>query len=379
MPAGIYAYDPRWQIVDTNGLPLVGGYAIFYNAQTTTLAPIYTDATLTALAPNPTLPFDANGRMQLVSYDRSISYKVEVYDINNNLQFTVDNIQDDTSFINVINTQGDLAVGGPLGNATRLPIGPSGYILQSNGLTAQWVAARGSTTSAGLNYLPQQIILSNNIITPATQLDYTSGTFTLSDGSSNVPLAANTIDFTKNGLNGLDNGTLAIYTTYYIYGIINPTTQTTGAIASLSSTGPTVFPSGYTKYGYVGRIITNVSSPEIAGFKQVKNKTYLIPIVFDTAYLPSTPTSTALYVPKGGSIEAILYVQLGGNQPAGTNVTFENLVTGQSYDVLAASANQGQVGNVEILCDDLGQIGYHGNDIPTSFAISTIGWIDLLI
>ena len=52
-----------------------------------------------------------------------------------------------------------------------------------------------------------------------------------------------TLDATGTGLNGLDTGSLAVTKFYYIYIINNG--STTGAIASLSSTSPTL-PSGYT-------------------------------------------------------------------------------------------------------------------------------------
>lgn len=60
----------------------------------------------------------------------------------------------------------------------------------------------------------------------------------------NVPNAT-VVNFATTGLNGLDTGTIASNTWYYIHAILNPTTGATGYLASTSSTSPTM-PSGFT-------------------------------------------------------------------------------------------------------------------------------------
>ena len=59
-----------------------------------------------------------------------------------------------------------------------------------------------------------------------------------------------------NGVNGLDTGTLAASTWYYVYVIYNGTT--TAGLFSLSSTSPTL-PSGYTYFARVGAVRTDSS------------------------------------------------------------------------------------------------------------------------
>lgn len=61
---------------------------------------------------------------------------------------------------------------------------------------------------------------------------------------------------TTNGVNGLDTGTLAASTWYYVYVIYNGTT--TAGLFSLSSTSPTL-PSGYTYFARVGAVRTDSS------------------------------------------------------------------------------------------------------------------------
>jgi hypothetical protein len=63
------------------------------------------------------------------------------------------------------------------------------------------------------------------------------------------------ISYANSGLGGLDTGSWGVYTRYYVYLIYNPTTQTVGAIASSSATGPTL-PSGYTYWRLVSMVFT---------------------------------------------------------------------------------------------------------------------------
>lgn len=72
-------------------------------------------------------------------------------------------------------------------------------------------------------------------------------------GSVNVSPAIN-----ASGANGLDTGTLAASTWYYVWVIYNPTTATTAGLFSLSSTSPTL-PSGYTFAARVGAVRTDSS------------------------------------------------------------------------------------------------------------------------
>ena len=74
-------------------------------------------------------------------------------------------------------------------------------------------------------------------------------------GSVNVSPAIN-----ASGANGLDTGTLAASTWYYVWVIRNPTTATTAGLFSLSSTAPAL-PSGYTFAARVGAVRSQAASP----------------------------------------------------------------------------------------------------------------------
>lgn len=68
-----------------------------------------------------------------------------------------------------------------------------------------------------------------------------------------------TADISTSGANGLDTGTVAANTGYYLWVIYNSTTLTAAALWSLSSTAPTL-PANYTYMSRVGWNVTNVSS-----------------------------------------------------------------------------------------------------------------------
>lgn len=108
--------------------------------------------------------------------------------------------------------------------------------------------------------------ITNNATTPNTKLDIAAGACRDSNNSVDMnlgnylgqtayPVAANsatTINFAVNGFNGLDTGTFAASTFYYVFVIADSTNKkVTGAIASLSATAPTL-PLGYDSIRLIG-------------------------------------------------------------------------------------------------------------------------------
>lgn len=92
--------------------------------------------------------------------------------------------------------------------------------------------------------------------------------------ASNQPLFiksfSQVITVTSSGAGGIDTGSVANSTWYYVWAIYNPTTPATSIIASLSSTAPTL-PSGYTYYARIGSFVTD-GSAHIIGFRQMGRK-----------------------------------------------------------------------------------------------------------
>ena len=158
--------------------------------------------------------------------------------------------------------------------------------------------------------VPKQIILS---YVNGTTLNYTSGTFDADDYSGRYSVTAGTINLAANGLNGLDTGSIPVSAWLYIYAIYNPTTKISGAIASLSSTTPTL-PSGFTIKRYIGALKTSVSA--IIPFTQVGNvfiRSIASEIVNGVSSAGFTTTITN-ELPSGVSIKAIVGMFLGTTQ-----------------------------------------------------------------
>jgi hypothetical protein len=117
------------------------------------------------------------------------------------------------------------------------------------------------------------LALSNDATTPNTILDVAAGICRDSNNivdmmignylGVNTAISANTatvINFAVNGLNGLDIGTIAASTFYYIYVIADSSNKhPSGCLASLSATAPTL-PFGYDSIRVIGCALTDGSS-----------------------------------------------------------------------------------------------------------------------
>ena len=146
--------------------------------------------------------------------------------------------------------------------------------------------------------LPKQITIANG--TDADHdIDFTAGNFDFDDQSGQATLSAITkqidaawVEGTNAG--GLDTGTVAADTFYYLFAIYNPTTQTSDALFSASKTSPTL-PSGYTKKKYIAALYTDGSANIRGGEYFFGDRTYRFSYetVFEDHYTTSgIPTSS---------------------------------------------------------------------------------------
>lgn len=109
------------------------------------------------------------------------------------------------------------------------------------------------------NYL-HGLRLSTNDSNPAYQIDINEGVCRSDDNLADMEVATPiTVDLTASGANGLDTGSEAANTWYYVFVIKNLTTGVVAGLLSTSLTSP-VLPSGYTKKRRVGVIRNNASS-----------------------------------------------------------------------------------------------------------------------
>lgn len=121
------------------------------------------------------------------------------------------------------------------------------------------------------------LLLSNNATTPNTKLDVAAGICRDSNNLVDIILgnylsmsgigtanSATVVNFAVNGANGLDTGTIAASTFYYVFAIADSSGKhTPAAIASTSATAPTL-PLGYDSIRCIGACKTDGSSHLLA-------------------------------------------------------------------------------------------------------------------
>ena len=97
-----------------------------------------------------------------------------------------------------------------------------------------------------------------------------------------------------NGVNGLDTGTSASSTWYYLYVIWNPTTLVTAGLLSLSSTAPTL-PSAFTYFARVGAVRTDSTGNKypLSFIQSGKNVQYKVVTGSNVASLPLLANGSA--------------------------------------------------------------------------------------
>ena len=96
-----------------------------------------------------------------------------------------------------------------------------------------------------------------------------------SDDSVDIVFSSNTtVNITTSGVNGLDTGSEAANTWYYLYAIYNPATLTSALILSTvneSDTGSITLPSGYTKKRQLKFAVRNDASSDFKNFEYFNN------------------------------------------------------------------------------------------------------------
>lgn len=103
------------------------------------------------------------------------------------------------------------------------------------------------------------LVVKSDAVSPNTKVDVTADSVVLFDGTGTLEARAVNLvpDLTVSGLNGLDTGTGAANSWYYVWVISNG--STTGSLFSLSSSSPTM-PGGYTFRKLVGAVRTDGTS-----------------------------------------------------------------------------------------------------------------------
>ena len=163
---------------------------------------------------------------------------------------------------------------------------------------------KATTTTYGINYLPDQITISNGTDTEH-DIDFTAGNFQFDDGSGQAVATALTKQIDNawsegDNAGGLDTGSVAADTTYYMFAIYNPTTSTADFLFSASSSSPTL-PSGYTKKKRIASLRTdgssNIRNGNYTFFGGGYRFIYSVQIAAFTAASPAAGTDLSLDCP----------------------------------------------------------------------------------
>jgi len=266
-----------FQFFDDNGAPLAGGKIYSYEAGTTTPKATYTDDTEATPNSNPVV-LDSAGRCGDVWINGAYKFV-----LTNSVNSEIDTRDNVTSF-GTLTTSTSSDTAPPLGNK----IAPHEDL----------VIYRGSVTQ--LTISATSVVMKN-----------AAGVRAKFD---NISTTAN---ITTSGAGGLDTGSEASSTWYYIWAI-GKTDGTKSAVLSTSSSAPTL-PSGYTYYGLLGAVYNN-SSGDLVNFKQVGNKVMCAiqsPLSAGTA-TTYTSVSLAAYVPP---IATSVDILIGNNSSSGSATT----------------------------------------------------------
>jgi hypothetical protein len=115
-------------------------------------------------------------------------------------------------------------------------------------------------------YYANGLKITNDATTPDEIIDIATGS--ILDSTGVYQLSVDSVlspSIVSSGLNGLDTGTVAASKVYAVYVVADPVTQQeTGAIFSLSLTGP-LMPFGYSAYALIGFVVTDATADILLG------------------------------------------------------------------------------------------------------------------
>jgi hypothetical protein len=255
------------------------------------------------------------------------------------------------------------------GSVEEISVG-SGLILAGGQLSSLSTSIRGQ-------YRTLNII--NNSGTPNSQVDITATNVILKDASGNSYLAASaslTVAITDSGVNGLDTGSEANSTWYYLYLIWDGTNLR--SLLSASSSSPTL-PSGYTYFARMGSIY-NDSSGNFVAVENVNGKVAYTTnrTIFNGSATAGAWTGisvTAFYPPTAITVKSVMgNPQAVGLAPYSNGNGGEYNTTNQGSNETMSSVlpNTGRSSSFEVLYKDT--LYYWGGNTST-YLIAT-GWTE---
>jgi len=183
---------------------------------------------------------------------------------------------------------------------------------------------------------------------------------------------------------GLDTGTVAADTWYYVHIIERSDTGVTDAIFSLSATSPT-FPASYDKRRRIGAVLTD-GSANILAFNQLGNEFLWAATIIDVDVTDQPATAVLRTLSTPDSIQTIALIQLGiRRSSAGVRVHLsspdaDDESPADGVDPIGSErvvgANQFSLGTMSARTNASGQVRTRASMATTEVQIVTLGWID---
>ena len=183
----------------------------------------------------------------------------------------------------------------------------------------------GPATSYG-NSVTINYQMIRNAGTPNTKLDLSADRISV-QGRIKSGFSV-TIDATTTGANALDAGSLGNDVRYFVWVIVNPTSNAFAGLLSEQETSPAM-PSGYTLKRLMGSISTDSSGHFYAGTQRGNTWTFAAPYVF-TSLSPQNPTQhdLAFQLPGQAASKAYFIVDTTTNVAAATKIHYQSFTAG---------------------------------------------------
>jgi len=189
----------------------------------------------------------------------------------------------------------------------------------------------------------KNLIVKNNIVTPATKVDWQASSLVTKSATGiafHSGIALITIDFSLNGAkNRLDTGSLAQNTQYAIWAIYDKDLDEIAGLGSLSFTNPTM-PTGFTFKKLIGFITTKQIATTIIPFYQIDNDFTYLESLSELSYSSVSTTSfttVANPVYSGNNIitkSVLIFAKVGSTIAPANNIflwrptDFSSFITG---------------------------------------------------